>query len=227
MKIQKRRTALQGLTLIEVSVVLAITGVLAVIALTALARAFARSPTVTCLNNLKYLSLAARMWSNGHSERFPWMLSTNEGGTREFQPSAEVFRHFDVLSNDLINWKMLCCPADEQRVRKGSIVSDVPLANTNISYFVGLDADERFPQRFLSGDRNLTGGTTNGPLLIYSTNSTPGWGKNIHQFQGDIALSDGSVQQFTSAGFSNSMQAAFATMTNAEMRPVIPRVPGE
>lgn len=168
------------------------------------------------------------MWSNDHNDRFPWMVATNEGGTKEFRASPEVFRHFVVMSNELASPKVLCCPTDSGRIRAISFALGGALANKNISYIVGLDADERIRERFLSGDRNLTGGTTNGTLLVYSTNSIPGWDTNLHNLQGNIAYSDGSVQQLTNAGLARQVQAALATLTNAtELRLAIPRVAGE
>ena len=76
----------------------------------------------------------------------------------------------------------------------------LPLSNTNLSYFVGLDAIDSMPQMFLSGDRNITGGTklANG-ILELTTNHVIGWGMDMHRNQGNVALADGSVQ-----GFGNS-----------------------
>ena len=70
------------------------------------------------------------------------------------------------------------------------------MANTNISYFLGIDANENLPQSILAGDRNITNGFTpkNG-MLELMTNQSIGWTKTIHKFQGNVALGDGSVQQ--------------------------------
>jgi competence protein ComGC len=226
MNIRSRLSRRQALTLIEALALLAVIVLLVALILPMFAKGRVRSGP-PCVSMLKQVGLAARMWSNDHNERFPWMVSANEGGTKEFQSSPEVFRHFVVMSNEMSSPWVLRCPYDTARTRANSFSAGEPVANKNISYFVGLDADEHHPQRILSGDRNLTGGTTNGHLLIYSTNSNPGWGTNIHNLHGNIALSDGSVQQFNSESLARQVQAAFATMTNAEMRLAIPRVPGE
>ena len=227
MNIRSRLSRQHALTLIEVLALLAVIGILAALLLPPLAKTNRRSSRVNCVNNLKQVGLAARMWSNDHKERFPWNVSIEEGGTKEFQNSPEVFRHLVALSNELASPKVMRCPDDKNRVAAKSFFAETPVINRNISYFVAFDADETKPNRLLSGDRNISGGTTNGHLFIYSTNANPGWDTNIHSFRGNVALSDGSVQQFTSELLARQVQAAFATMTNAEMRFAIPRLPGE
>jgi prepilin-type N-terminal cleavage/methylation domain-containing protein len=217
-----------GLTLVEVLVVIAIVAVLVIAFLIPRLAGHRRSQRIECVNNLKQVGLAARVWSYDHNERFPWSVSTNAGGTKEFASSSEVFRHFAVLSNGLVGGlsgsKFLVCPSDAKRHPAKDFEN---LANGNVSYFIGLDADEKHPNRILNGDPNLIGGTTNGYLLVYSPNSNPGWDTSLHHLSGNVSLSDGSVQQFTSESLAHQVQAAFATMTNAEMRLAVPRVPGE
>jgi competence protein ComGC len=228
MNIHSRQCRRQALTQIEVLALLAIVVLLVVLILPMLAGRPRHAKRINCVNHLKQVGLSARVWSVEHNERFPWSVSTNTGGTMEFATSAEVFQHFAVFSNDLAGDvsgpKVLVCPSDANRSRAKTFWN---LANGNVSYFVGLDADENHPNRILSGDRNLIGGTMNGHLLIYSTNSNPAWNTNLHHLSGNVSLSDGSVQQFTSESLAHQVQAAFATMTNTEMRLTIPRVSGE
>lgn len=227
MNICNRQSRRQALTLVEVLALVAAIGLLAVLLLPSLAKTNRRSDRSICVNNLKYVGLAARIWSNDHKERFPWMVSTNEGGTKEFQASPEVFRHFVVMSNELSSPKILCCFYDTERTQAHSFTKGEPVANKNISYFIGLDADEHDPDRLLSGDRHLVGGVTNGPLFSFTASSVPGWSKNPGHYGGNITLADGSVQQFNSESLARQVRSAFATMTNAEMRLAIPRLPGE
>ena len=112
------------------------------------------------------------------------------------QEGVEASRYYQMMSNSLANPKVLICPADVRKPAR-DIVSG--LSNSNLSYFVGLDARDTNPQTFLSGDRNLT----NGPLppnriLVLNTNSPVGWTRDLHRYQGNIGLADGSVQQFSS-----------------------------
>ena len=69
------------------------------------------------------------------------------------------------------------------------------LANTNLSYFVGVDGDETRPQMLLSGDRDITNSaSTFSRLLTVTTNDPAGWSRRLHRGVGNVCLSDGSVQ---------------------------------
>ena len=131
-------------------------------------------------------------------------ISTNLGGTLEYVASGETFRHFQVMSNQLATPFVLVCPAD---VRHPSKDFGVAFGNTNISYFVGVDADDSRPQMVLSGDRNIIGGTklANGILEI-TTNQLVGWSSEMHNGVGNIGLADGSVQTVTVTGFAELLQ---------------------
>jgi len=136
------------------------------------------------------------MWANDHTNLFPMSVSTNVGGTQEYVESPEVVRHFQVMSNELVTPRILVCPADKRQPAD----SWVTLSNTNISYFVGPDADETQPTMWLAGDRNLEidGVAAKPGLLLLWTNSVVGWTRELHNRCGNVAMSDGSVQQATS-----------------------------
>lgn len=184
----------------------------------------AKAQRIGCVSNLKQIGLAARMWSNDHEEHFPWTVSTNKEGTMEFAASAEVFRHFVAMTNELSSAKIFVCPNDLGRLRARDF--STPLANSNVSYFIGLDADETRPQTILSGDRNIIGGVTNGAWLVFGTTTSPSWTRDIHQFAGNIGLGDGSVMQMTTQALARQFQAALASQTNSTvLRLAIPRTP--
>ena len=121
--------ALAGLILGYVSVVttLAILAVAAAILLPALTKAKYRAnsappapqvvtpavnPSVQCMNNLKQIGLAARIWSNDHGDKFP--------------------ASFLAMSNELVAPKALVCPGDAMKTQ----ASDWAQFNTsaNVSY---------------------------------------------------------------------------------------------
>ncbi len=138
-----------GLTLVEVMVVLALVGILAFLLLPGLSRGHG-SRRIPCLNNLKQVGLAFSLYAEDHEGRFPWMVSTNfhptnTSGSGEFAKSSEVFRHFQAGSNELVTPKILICPADKNRRKAQDFAR---FNNKNASYFVGLDADGTTPQRY-------------------------------------------------------------------------------
>jgi prepilin-type processing-associated H-X9-DG protein len=174
---------------------------------------------INCASNLKQVGIAFRVWAYDHDDKFPWLLSTNKGGTLE--NDGEVFRHFQIASNEISNPGVLTCRSD-RRHRATNFLSD-QFSNTNLSYFVGLDADQARPQMILSGDRNITGGTrTAGQILVLTTNSLVGWGTNLHNGGGNIGLADGSVQQLTSSALSKSVESALIPESLESFRLAIP-----
>ena len=185
----KRRVG--GFTLVELLVSLAMIAVLVGLLLPALARP-GKSPRIKCVNNLKNIGLAFRIFATDHQDRFPMQVSTNEGGSMEFTDDGVAFRHFLAMSNELSTPKIIVCPADSKRQPALSFSAVRP---ANVSYFVPLDT----PQALLSGDRNLT---TNGRpvrpgIVKLTTNILVGWSSEIHNLSGNVALGDGSVQQLT------------------------------
>ena len=77
------------------------------------------------------------------------------------------------------------------------------LSNTNVSYFLGVDAVDTYPQMLLSGDRNIANGPLPPNRVLSITTNTPidavRWGTDMHKNQGNVAMADGSVQAFSSA----------------------------
>jgi hypothetical protein len=182
--------------------------VLAVLLLPALAKVKARSSKINCVNNLKQVALAFRIWAGDNQDRFPMQVSTNDGGTREWIGGPNAWRHFMVMSNELNTPKLLCCPNDPDSSRlTATVFGPVPrgvrgqvgfTGNSSLSYFVGVDATDTNAYMFLAGDRNLTNGTpVKDGLLSLTTNEASGWTRQIHRdwgrIWGNLSLADGSV----------------------------------
>jgi prepilin-type processing-associated H-X9-DG protein len=217
MKIIDVRPKSQGMTLVEVLVVIATIMILAGVILPAIAPAPHFSERIRCLNNLKQIGIGFRIWSSDHGDRFPWNVPQKEGGTLEYALSPEVFRHFKVASNELNTPKILVCPDDRTRTRTASFQTD--FSNSNLSYFIGLDADETKPQTILCGDRTLSTNKTilSGLVLVHDPQSLR-WAAGIHQDGGNIALADGSAQQFNPTSLLKSLRS----QTNLPIHLTIP-----
>lgn len=91
------------------------------IALPAVARAKAKAQSIRCVNNLKQVGLAVRLWAMDHGDEFPFNVPAEKGGTFEYCQraadgfDANAFRHFRAPSNELHTPKVLVCPADKSK----------------------------------------------------------------------------------------------------------------
>lgn len=143
-------------------------------------------------------------------------------------PQQGVWGMFLVMSNELNTPKILYCPSDSAPSHNASGAVHVqatvfgPKTATvegfqndyNVSYFVGVDAYFTSPNLFLAGDHNL--GTGAGQAIktpqftSAGTNATwaalsIGWQANNHNQQGNVLLTDGSVQNFDVAQLRNGL----------------------
>ena len=161
----------RALTMVELLVVVAVLAVLAAMLLPAFLPRHRPAHRIHCLNNLKQVGLAFRIFATDNDDKFPPMLGTNEGGVKEWVHTgpggagdpAQTFRVFVAMSNVLGTPKVVVCAADKSRAAISNFYGmayATPLAqggqNAAVSYFVNLDADEMQPQAILAGDRNLS-----------------------------------------------------------------------
>jgi type II secretory pathway pseudopilin PulG len=195
----------RGITKIEVLVVIALIAVLAAMLLPALAKAKRRSSHIDCVNCLKQIGLAFYTWAVDNGHKFPMQLSVTNGGTMELIASGNAFVHFQIMSNELITTKILLCWNDKERT---NAISFTNLSNQNVSYFVGVDATQNNPTNILAGDRMLTLNDmpVNPGLVSFTPGSVAGWTKKIHNKQGYVVLSGGSVQLWNSAQLDAAMK---------------------
>ena len=192
----KRNTAM---TLAEVFVVVVVVGLFAILFLSVPDRnGYARATRIQCVNNLKQIGLACRVWE-GDGNKYPMFVSETNGGTMEFTTGPNAWRHLQVMSNELSTPKILICAAETDRSRH--VATNWSLNNSNLSFFVGIVSNETNPQLILSGDHNITNGTSlrNGVLSL-TTNHLTGWTTEVHNKVGNIGLADGSVQQVSLSG---------------------------
>jgi prepilin-type processing-associated H-X9-DG protein len=168
-----------------------------------------RAHSICCNCNLKQVGLAFRTWALDHRDFYPMAISNAAGGTLEDCLTGNTFRHFLVMSNELVTPKVLVCPNDS---RQPATDFASGFGNRNVSYFVGIVSNGDNPQLFLSGDRCVTNGTTprNGVLEL-TTNAMPGWTAELHEGYGNTGFADGSVQMLSTAGLQHAATWAGAT----------------
>lgn len=179
-------------------------------------RTHCKAARISCVNNLKQVGLAFRIYANDHNDLYPMQVTEREGGAREAIARGDVSRIFLVMSNELSVLKTVICPADTRE----------PAADWNafgrssVSYFVGVDATNSRPDMLLSGDRNVS---LNGNLLAglfdLGTHSPVAWTPAIHKNAGNLGLADGSVQQETTA----SLKVQLANSSDPTNRVLFPQ----
>lgn len=97
---------------------------------------------ITCVNNLKQIGLAFRIWAGDHGDKFPFQVSTNAGGTLELCDrdtngfECHSFSHFLVVSDELSTPLVLYCPHDEA---KSATKDWGGLAASNVTYVLRSD----------------------------------------------------------------------------------------
>jgi competence protein ComGC len=198
-----RRTAsvanLKAFTVVELLILISILLLLACVLFPSLAYQKRHARQRDCIKNLKQVGVAYRTWTLDGGDRYPAQVDVKSGGAKEEVEKGHVFLNFLVMSNELITPKILVCPQDDGKLPAKNFNSR--FSDTNVSYFVGADAVDTFPQMFLNGDRNLA--FENKPLppgiFIWTSNKSDlSWTKTIHNSCGNVGLADGSVQFFDS-----------------------------
>jgi len=197
MKQQKK-----AFTLIELLVVIAIIAILAAMLLPALAAAKRKAQKINCVNNLKQVNLAFRIWEGDNSDKYPMAVGSASGGAQEYMshgnpatPTTAICPGvaFMVMSNELGTPKILFCPSDSihtsgqtgsyatnfnsgellsTAVKPSGTPTTASTGPTKISYFIDGDALESDPQGIMSGDCNVGSTATKSASPIYRFGQT-------------------------------------------------------
>ena len=189
------------MTLIEVLVVIFIVALLVAILLPGLAAAKRKHSHMDCVNNLKEIGLAFRVWEGDNYDKFPTQFVVTNSATMKLIGSGNAFVVWQTTSNELATPIILHCPDDTEHTTATNGFS-TGFSDANISYFFNLDADEAYPQMILIGDDNLAvnGKRVQSGILNLSPNSSVSWTKERHNGSGNLGFADGSVSQISNNG---------------------------
>lgn len=208
----KRQT---GFTRMELVVVCAIVLVLLSMLLPAMYKTKSKAQRIWCVNNLKQLGMADRLWANDH----PNILSALAARTNAGPYCWAFYAALGEYSGQ--SPKVFVCPADERKAAayftKGGRTNGDGVGlfkdNSTVSYFVNPDANGMFPQSIAFGDRNLGAGIIPRNDYGYSPSNGTGndvvingpvcWSLTMHSAAntagaGNILLGDGSACQVSS-----------------------------
>ncbi len=201
-----------------VVVILVVVALLAMIIVPAVQKARQKAWRIYCLNNMMCIGTAYRLWAGDHGDLVPWQTSITTGGWSELLTNSKagkyLWTNYAILRKELgESPAIVVCPADE---RKPAKTFTNGFDNTHVSYFVGMDTSDVYPQAIAGGDRNLGPGTVPDPNYGYSptngqgnnvvlfTNTPVSWSLKMHSHgdpagSGNILLGDGSGQVMSSA----------------------------
>ena len=211
-----------GFTFVDLMLVIGCLVIVGFFVLPRMARTRCYGHRINCTNNLKQVSLAFRIWAGDNNDKMPMQVSVTNGGAMEAVMDGNYTAVFQVMSNELNTPKILFCPDEKNPKRQAAVVFGasaspevkVFIAAINLSYFVGLDAEDTKPQTILAGDDHFTvAGLKPKPgLFALSTNAVVEWRNERHPKQGNIALADGSVQRYSTREFRKTLiQTGLAT----------------
>lgn len=150
---------------------------------------------MTCVNNLKQIHLAFRIYAGDNRDRFPMNISTNN--TPFVNEATPVYEYFKLTENELGTPKVVICPSDKNRIAAKDFTN---FSNSNVGYFIGFDSNEIRTNSMVAGDRNITNGSPpKDGVLKLTAKQKVSFTKEIHLEKGNIVLGDGSVHRVTTA----------------------------
>jgi len=224
MKLLRAKARVEAFTLVEILVVVAMIVMLWVMIMPE-PRAKPRSLSTACINNQKQIELGFATWAGDNENRFPWQVSTNEEGTKEFISDNQAVSQFQSLSHYLKDPQIFFCPSEKTRI---AAIDNIPMNDSNISYFVNVDAAlTSGANTIMTGDRHLqaNGNQVNPGTFVYTNGMAMGWTRELHYTSangpvGAMSFTDGHVERVVAK--TNELTDAFNQQKIASERLLVP-----
>ncbi len=133
--IQSRRRRFCGFTLIELLVVIAIIAILAGMLLPALARAKEKGKSTSCINNLRQMSIASRVYGDDHDGRYAFTFQVR--GNNDFRKAW-----FNFLQPYQQTTNLILCPSKTPKFKEAlalypSDQQDKAISNYSANFRLG------------------------------------------------------------------------------------------
>ncbi len=195
MKLTRPDNRPDGLTMIELLVVLACLFLVVGLLLPRAGGNRQKATVTICINHLRQVALGQMVWASDYdSLGSAAHVPIDAAGILKSLTHDGISSYYRELSNSLGSPKILTCPSDNRKP-----APDFQSLTTNhLSYFLNLDAMSGIDaSTAFNGDRHITfTPAQHGPIVILTTNLTMQWTKKLgHRDLGNVALVDGSVQK--------------------------------
>ncbi len=210
MKTQSAKGYSKAFTLTELLVIIGVLTLLSLMIPAATSAAKRKAQRINCVNNLHEITTAFRVWGGDHGDKYPMQMVLTNSETMKLVADGHAYVLWQMMSNVLSTPKVLVCPADTECFPTTNFAAG--FSDSNINYFLGLDATENFPNMILNGDDNLAinGVRVKPGILNLPATGSLAWTKARHVGDGNVSMADGSVQQLTTSG----LNAAVINATN-------------
>jgi prepilin-type N-terminal cleavage/methylation domain-containing protein/prepilin-type processing-associated H-X9-DG protein len=211
------QTRAPGFTLLELVCTIAIIALLAALLLPVLEKGQAAARRISCASNLKQAGTAFHIWAHEHGGMFPMQVPAAQQGTLEFARNtalspdiSHTFRHFQALSNELAQAKVLHCPADKRRQSASNFET---LDNGNVSYWINPASRFGDTDSPIAGDRNVrTSGRNEWTYLQVGPADRVEFSAELHGHRGNVLFADAHVSLLDAV----MLRAAFAGANAAD-----------
>ncbi len=236
------RHTTRAFTRLECAAVVAALGLLGGLALPLFAATRADSDRAGCFNNLRQFGRATAVWADHHTGNFPWLTSTNEGGTRldSGLKTSLAWVEFISLTNELPRPRVLACPADRTAKvashwgNTANGLANTGMRNAAVSYFLSFHGRPELPRSVITGDRDFNPSSTvpvgcgfgnvGNAFPITPQLAMPiRWTNAVHGAAGHLLFSDGSVEYTTDAGLEKILRGPLVQNDSASIHLIYPR----